>query len=1329
LKRILKYFILAVIPVALLACLGAAVWLFGTTAGAVRLIELVSRHTDVNISATAVEGALVGELRLTGLDVRMPQSQITIEHLEWRLQPRYLFMGVLHVQQLSVRDVQVVDSAPETPTVLDWPKVPLMMESLNVEIERLAIDGLTYRRLDRDPVRFKQVKASVGWKMGHLLIGGLQIASDQGVLQGNLAARFSRPLLTLDLVASPARPTAGMETFHIRGKFGPGQKLETLAGSLDLSGYGKPGDKKPLWEMAVNAGMVSYGFSLKRVRLSRPDRRGVITADGRLVLSGPEPIFALRANMDDFDLSSEFKLPLDLSASLLFEGTANRYGGRITAANKAEGWSSIRLTGNYAGTLDGVAFSAVEGSILKGDLRGHLAVNWQDGLAIEGALSGRNLEPAVLNPGWQGVINADFSGQARAQTGKPLSGNVTVTLHESRLHGQRLEGELRASFTDDDIQIRQLALKGKGFDITAAGAVRDKLDFTARITDVSRLVPDTAGSLTASGWGRWRSGRVSGVVSAQGGNLKVGALTIASAEITGTIEDKDAMPVHLAANFKKLRYQDLAADALTLRGNGTLRDHTINAALHVGRYETRLALSGSYQDESWHGQVTRFDGTDGVGPWKLVQPAALSITQRGFSIEPVMITGVNSEQVRLSASLSGEPLTGTVSLDWDALNLARADVWIPEASVTGLTSGSMRLHLLPGKNLSLKGKASVRGTAEVQGRRITVRQGEMTFDTHEKGILAALDIQLAQGETLKGAFSSSSPARLALPEEGHFDLSLDGIDLAPLAAWLPDQATLEGRLTGKISGRLLPGRRLDLSGRAALSASKIRWQGERGDIHIDLRDGTLDAVWRDEALSGNLTLTLADYGKLQSRFRLPVAARFPVVMDGGGRFEATLTGQAREKGMLGVLFPGFIQESRGDVEVDLRAGGTWDAPLLSGQVQLSKAGAYLPSAGITVKDVRIAARLSRDAVHIDSFRAVSGSGHIEGTALIRMKGWQVVGYEGRLEGERFQTVYVPELQIQSSPKLTFTGTLEKVAVRGEVLLPAVEVIGTPSQGAIEPSPDVVIEGRTKAQSKRLPLRLDVQIGVILGDNVQMRAAGIDAKLGGRIDLQFEDLDHIFGRGEIRVVKGRFRTYGVNLDIVRGRLFYAGGPINQPFLDILALRRVGEVRAGVAVSGTLREPLVKLYSEPFMEDMDILAYIVLGRRLSADNQEANLLMMAAGALLTSRQSEDLQRKIKDRLGFAEFQISTDVVEQDGYMGYKPVRVAPGMGAATTSAGVSETMLVVGRYLTPKLYISYGRSLFSGGNLFSLRYDISKHWQLESQTGRESGVDIYYKLEFK
>jgi len=59
-----------------------------------------------------------------------------------------------------------------------------------------------------------------------------------------------------------------------------------------------------------------------------------------------------------------------------------------------------------------------------------------------------------------------------------------------------------------------------------------------------------------------------------------------------------------------------------------------------------------------------------------------------------------------------------------------------------------------------------------------------------------------------------------------------------------------------------------------------------------------------------------------------------------------------------------------------------------------------------------------------------------------------------------------------------------------------------------------------------------------------------------------------------------------------------------------------------------------------------------------------------------------------------------------------------------------VLTVGKYLTPQLYISYGRSLFTGSNLFRLRYDIYKNWQIETQTGGgESGADLYYKLEFK
>ena len=61
-------------------------------------------------------------------------------------------------------------------------------------------------------------------------------------------------------------------------------------------------------------------------------------------------------------------------------------------------------------------------------------------------------------------------------------------------------------------------------------------------------------------------------------------------------------------------------------------------------------------------------------------------------------------------------------------------------------------------------------------------------------------------------------------------------------------------------------------------------------------------------------------------------------------------------------------------------------------------------------------------------------------------------------------------------------------------------------------------------------------------------------------------------------------------------------------------------------------------------------------------------------------------------------------------------------------MTQSLVTVGKYLTPELYISYGRGLFTGSNLFRLRYDLFRHWQIETETGSESGGDLYYKIEF-
>ena len=62
------------------------------------------------------------------------------------------------------------------------------------------------------------------------------------------------------------------------------------------------------------------------------------------------------------------------------------------------------------------------------------------------------------------------------------------------------------------------------------------------------------------------------------------------------------------------------------------------------------------------------------------------------------------------------------------------------------------------------------------------------------------------------------------------------------------------------------------------------------------------------------------------------------------------------------------------------------------------------------------------------------------------------------------------------------------------------------------------------------------------------------------------------------------------------------------------------------------------------------------------------------------------------------------------------------------GVVASMVNVGMYLTPELYISYGHSLTDTPSSGQLRYTLSKNWEVESRVGEQSSADLYYTLRF-
>lgn len=1333
-KRLTGKSLVASVAITLaVAAITCIVWVTATTNGTRWLLASLPSLSGVGFSAQKIEGKIIDHLLLTGVRVGLPHQKLEIDLFELQWKPLLLLTGTVAIRELALNGVRIQDDAPpdNKPPVLAWPQVSETGRLFDGMIASLRVTDLSYRRLQKQPLQINSIACSATWQDSLLSLNDLKAVSPYGRINGSISAGFKQPSLTSDLAIVLTQPLADMDRFTLQARQSKVAGHEPFIGNLTVAG--SAGTRKVL-ELSGDVGMAKDAINLRRLSLIRPGQKGRITADGSLSFTTLESLLSLQIKAAGLDLAPELNVPTDLSGTLRFAGTLNSYRGDFSFANKAKKWQAATVSAAYQGTSEGVKLAPLKARVLDGILTGNLDMDWRSGFAIQGAVSGKNLNPARIAPDWKGVANFTVGGKLAWSGKSPVKGSVSATLLESSLHGQALTGRLQADFADSDLSLKKLALQGKGFDLHASGQLNQRINLAARISDFSRLVPGSAGTLQSEGWLRRREGRFSGAIAGTGSGLSYAGAHTAAAHFTVRLDEGEGYPLHVDAALRDATYDGYTMNAVTLAANGTTQHHTVDAAVRSGSGDAQLTLAAGYSSGVWKGSISRLAGRDSNGPWKLTAPAAFAVSSEKGFLSPLSISAGAAERLEVAADLSLNPLSGQVQAQWSGLNLARANSWLKGIQLKGNTSGTARAGFQSGRLLTMAGSATGSGTFSGQDGSVSIQRSLITFDGSGQGLRVSADLTAANGGTLKGTFSSPTPFRPAKPEKGDLTAELSGIDLALFKQWLPPDTIVEGRISGRAKGIMLPGKRFELDGSAILSGGMLRQQRPDGELNFTFTSATASWGWRGETLAGSLSLTMAQHGQARGNFQLPLPARFPVAINPKGQLRGSLLGQVQEKGIITVLFPGLVQESFGELDADLDIKGTWDVPLIGGKLRLARAGAYLPTAGIHLKDVRLSAQLEKNLIRVDSFRASSGPGHIEGTALLTLSGWQVSGYKGTIGGERFQTVHFPELQILSTPKLSFEGTPQKLTLRGELQLPEMNIVGAQSRTVVTPSSDVIREGAVAPAAKSSPLELDVQVRLLLGDKVFVKAAGIDAQLGGAMDLSSNRLDRISSKGEIKVIKGNYRTYGVNLEIVRGRLFFAGGTIDRPSIDFLALRTIGSIRAGVTVAGTLQRPITKLYSEPAMPDVDVLAYIVLGHPLGSSGQQASLLTQAAGALLTSGRAAVLQDQIKSYLGLSTLEIQSGVGgvgTTSGSMGYKPLPVTvPGAIPAAQQAGVTETVLTVGKYLTPELYISYGKSLFTGGSLFRLRYDFFRNWQIETQTGSgESGADLYYKLEFK
>jgi autotransporter translocation and assembly factor TamB len=59
--------------------------------------------------------------------------------------------------------------------------------------------------------------------------------------------------------------------------------------------------------------------------------------------------------------------------------------------------------------------------------------------------------------------------------------------------------------------------------------------------------------------------------------------------------------------------------------------------------------------------------------------------------------------------------------------------------------------------------------------------------------------------------------------------------------------------------------------------------------------------------------------------------------------------------------------------------------------------------------------------------------------------------------------------------------------------------------------------------------------------------------------------------------------------------------------------------------------------------------------------------------------------------------------------------------------NDTSLVFGRYLAPRIYVSYGINLTLSLNSVKLRYTLGDHWVVRTELGQVGGADLVYSID--
>jgi translocation and assembly module TamB len=464
---------------------------------------------------------------------------------------------------------------------------------------------------------------------------------------------------------------------------------------------------------------------------------------------------------------------------------------------------------------------------------------------------------------------------------------------------------------------------------------------------------------------------------------------------------------------------------------------------------------------------------------------------------------------------------------------------------------------------------------------------------------------------------------------------------------------------------------------------------------LDLGTGTVGAQMTEHELTGELALEAGDSGRIAGKF----SARGLEADWHDWPLTGELALDTHALGFVSAYVPP-IDRARGRVTGELTLTGSAGAPRLAGELKVIDGQLDAYQINLSLREVNFTARLTDDTLLIEGAALAGPDGHASVSGNLRWQQGLPYG-DLHLVGSDLRVLNIPEARVDASPDVALHMDGRRIDLRGSVTLPYARIEPAHLTKAVLPSSDEVLVAQDVAPHETL-ITVFSDITLVLGERVTVNTQGLSGRLSGSINVKSDDTGINRGSGELKVEEGKYVAYGRNLDIERGRLLFSNGFISDPGLDLRAVKKFPDITAGVNVRGTLRSPRMTFFSDPEVAQSQIVS-----------------LLLAGGSLESLQNANDPSAHANAGRSDALTQGGAILAQQIG-------------GRFDIEAGVeqdmtNETSLVLGRYLSPRLYVSYGVGLVEAINTVKMRYTIGDHWTIKTEAGTQRSADLVFTIE--